>query len=101
MTCAVGRRTRDASAAATRRRIGRGSPRRIGAIGAPSQSSGGASIISSWCCTMCADRRPPASVSSGDASATAITARPPRNAARRPLPKRTGIREDNTHQPRV
>jgi hypothetical protein len=51
-TPASHRPTGEASAMATHRRIGFGSPSNIGATGAPSHRSGGATDIRRRCCVM-------------------------------------------------
>jgi hypothetical protein len=67
-----------------------GNPCNRGKRGAPSQMSGGATIISNRCWTMCACSNCAPSAYNGDARATAVAVSPPRKAARRPGPKRSG-----------
>jgi len=74
------------SGPSTPRTNARGSPCKIGAAGAPSRSSGGATAMSRRCCTMCIDKRSSSNASSGDPTAiqSAIIAAP--KAARCPKP---------------
>ena len=89
-----------ASAEATARRAGSGSPLSSGATGAPSQSSGGATTISSRCWTMCAwsHRWPSASI--GEQSARNMMLSPAANATGRRAPKCLGTRGRSAAQRR-
>ena len=57
-------------------RIGRGSPSSIGNAGAPSQSRGGAIIISNRCCSMWTCRSSDVKVSIGEQSARKSVSKP-------------------------
>ena len=53
----------------------------MGIAGDPSHNSGGATMVSTMCCTMCAVSARPANASSGDAMAKSNATQPAKNAA--------------------
>src|ERR1043166_4666815 len=74
-----------------------GSPRNSGSRGAPSRISGGATVSSRRCCTICADNSRPENVSSGDAMATQSATSPPRKAISLQVENRVGVMRSEEH----
>ncbi len=77
-----------------------GSPRTSGISGAPSRMSGGAIIISTMCCNMCAVSSQELNTSMGEASATQRAKRPARNAHTRHEGIRGNPAQRSRYQPR-
>ena len=78
----------------------RGRPDKSGSIGQPNSRSGGATIVSNKCCAMWSISNQLAKASSGEASATKMTASPARKEISRSTGNRRGIWTFNFRQPR-